>query len=251
MNDKIDDILIRIGKIENYLRPRTSMLSIIFKFIGKLLTPIALGIFAFIADQASNKISNAQLELARRQDVRQEAEFKNNLQLKYIEVFYKEITSHSVEKQLAALSLLRLMEPELGTVLANWVESNSKISPEIRAKTESIARDIATFGVLNNYKIGIYFRNNRPDLSRSANEIRNKLVKYGFNGQIKLYKRDDSFFQEVIPPTTYEIRYEPDYEADAADRLETILNEVYPSKRFRKQAVEGRTINFISLFLGP
>lgn len=251
MDDKSAEIMKRLEEIENHLKHKSSKLSRVLELIEKLLIPFALCVLAFIANHATNKFSDAQLELAKGQNLRQESESKDNLQLKYIELFYQDITSRDVDKQAAALSLLRLMKPAIGELFAHWVQSNSKLSPELRAKAESIGKNIASFGVLGDYKIGIYFLEGRQDLSKVALDIQSKLIQHGFTGLIQLYPKDKQFFDLVVPPEAFEIRYESEYEEDAANLLETILKTIYPAAPFEKKPVWTRTTNFISIFLGP
>ncbi len=114
-----------------------------------------------------------------------------------------------------------------------------------------VRKDIA-LNILRNFKLGIYFHQRSKELSNVANDIRNRLIQYGFKReQILLYGKDDLFFEDVVLPNGFEIRYETGYEDNEASVLNNILIEIYPSGHFQKQIVEaGRTENFISIFLG-
>ncbi len=251
MQDKLNEILQRIDKLDNIFNANSSWSRKFFRFAEKLLIPIALGILALVANQASIKISNAQLELSRKEDYRKELEFEANLQTKYLELFYEDINSDDSRKQSAALKLLNIMRPELGKVLADLAEGNPNLSTELKAEARSIKTNIITFGALNKHKIGIYVRESNLRFLKLAEDIRNRMFHNGFKGIIQIYKESDSFFDYVVPPDSYEIRYEETYEDEAADQLEAVLREIYPSIQFTKTPVGNRSPNFISIFLGP
>ena len=166
------------------------------------------------------------------------------------------IISGSTVVLIAILVLaLSLRDWRQDTAVNNSFGTNSTVTPTATSNAVKVEKGTA-LRVLNDYKFGIYFPSMSPDLSKAANDMRDKLIQYGFKKErIQLYSRGNSFFEAVVPPQGYEIRYEPGYEDDAVNILENILREIYPSKSFRKQIVEagrtaGRTENFISLFLG-
>jgi hypothetical protein len=93
--DKIEEILPEIKG--------DSKRKAFFTFIKDLLLPasvVILGIFTFRAGKIDSQ---------------------NNLQVKYLELFYNEITDSSRAKQSNALDILSLMSPELSKKLANYV----------------------------------------------------------------------------------------------------------------------------------
>jgi len=251
MDEKLDDILRRLERIETRLATKESILSKFFYVIEKLLIPVGLGALTLITHQASIRISEAQRDLAERQEIRQAAESIQNMDLKYVELFYKDITSKDSETQTMALSLLNLMKPDLGKSLATWVEQNPGFSESIRQRAKAIKRGIDKLGGLSNYRIKIYYPQWISSLSKVAIDIKNGLVGYGFQSEnIPIAGASRIFYEDVIPPQGYEIRFQPSYEEDVADALKKILTEIFPLKPFRLLPAYGQnTPNFISIFI--
>jgi hypothetical protein len=241
MTEQFDDLSKKIDQILNLLSQKESSKTKLVDFAEKLFIPIALGVLAFITSQAGNQISTAQLKLAEAQNARQVIEAKDNLQTKYIELFYKDISSQDLKKQSAALSLLRLIQPEIAKPLLDWASLNVKsIRKEINAQILS---------VLRNYEIVLYFSGNQPNLLTTAKNIQQSLIKYGLReNKITLNQKDKSFFQRLGYPTAYEVRYDPGVENNAAELLTTILKESYPSKQFVKRPIGSGTKDSISIF---
>lgn len=245
LNEKLDKILSNLSKKDSSIKK--------LDILEKLLIPVLLGFLAFITNRAGNQISAAQLELskaqlklAEAQNVRQESEAKNNLQTKYIELFYKEISSQDAKKQEYALSFLKLISPDAATPLLSWAAIYVK--PEVKPQINAAKNEI-NFRILSSYEIILYFLENNQDLLKSAQDIKQSLVKYGLReNQIKLDQKDDAFFQKLGYPTGYEIRYDRGSEDNAAQLLENILKSAYPSKQFVKRGIGSSTKNSISIF---
>ncbi len=60
------------------------------------------------------------------------------MDLKYVELFYKDITSQKTETRSIALSLLNLMNQDLAKSLATWVAQNSRFPESIREEAKAI-----------------------------------------------------------------------------------------------------------------
>jgi len=243
MEDKVNEILERTKIIQSSFMPKKTILSHIFVIIEKLLLPAAIVILGFCANRASLNLTNAQ-------EKRQQREAQENVQLKYIELFYQDVSSDNPERQNAAISLITLMRPEFGEQIASWVQANHSLPKQVRKRAEQISDNYARFGILNTYKIGIYFLKGDNNLSSQATDLRDSLLAHGFTGQVQIYPESQNFFDRVIPPSGNEIRYEPDYEKEAADILYRILGELYPGQSYITKLVRRRTSNFISIFLG-
>ena len=214
------------------------------EIIGRLLVPLALGILVYIANQTANKIAESQYNSAQQ-------EKETNLELKYLEIFYQEISSKDLSRQRMALAILRAMQPNLALKLAAAVSQDKSKQEEIRTEAESIRKDIEKFGQVNRYKIGIYFPKDRDDLRKIALKLKEGLINQGIRSIIQLYEKDNSFFRRVGFPKGFEVRFEEPYEDEVADQLVNLLSEIYPTRKFSKRTVRNRTVNFISVFLGP
>lgn len=246
LNKKLDEILNKLSKDNSSnLKP--------LEILEKLLIPVLLGILAFATNHAGNQISEAQLELSRSQlklaeaqNARQDSESKSNLQAKYIELFYKDISSQDVEKQKSALSFLKLISSEAAAPLLDWATINVKTEVESQVKT---ARREINSRILSDYKIVIFFPENNEKLLQTAQSIKQSLVDYGLvENQVGLEEKNAAFFNSLGYPKGYEIRYDSGKEDEAAKLLENILKKSYPSKQFIRLGIGSGTIKSISIF---
>src|SRR5512143_2518719 len=105
--------------------------------IEKGIVPLFLGILAFLTASSGNKISKQQTQLIEFQNARDAEDSKRQLELKYLELFYQDISSADQDKQTKAIGLLSLMNPDLGQQLSNWVKEYVTLNPQSRARIES------------------------------------------------------------------------------------------------------------------
>jgi hypothetical protein len=252
---KIEEILTRLEKLELHSQEKKSKLSKALEILEKVLLPLTLGLLAFVTNKASVDISKDQFRLADKQSrdqlERQKEESRTNVQQKYIELFYEDIKSDDPKAQLKALSLLSLMDLEVGKKIADWVNTLKSTTPEVRKQAAIVSVDIKKFGRLNTYKINIYPENNRKDLLEAANTIKSKLIEYGFRTeQVNIQQEPESFFERLGKPNGYEIRYDLGSEEQEANKLESILKEVYPSQKFIQLPIGSNSRNTLSIFIG-
>lgn len=251
--EKIDNIL---DILEDIKKDKSSKVKALIDILESIILPLILGWLAYSVNQASLNLAEQQEENNRayqktQQEFQQE-QFSANIQSKYIELIYQDITSNDPERIKEAVNFLTTMESELASKFANLVINSEKAPQIAKDKAGEIQRSIDILGNLFNYKIGIYFLEGRTDLKQKANTIKSKLTEYGFqDNQIAIYPRNNDFFNRVSPPSDDQIRYEPIVEEEDAQKLQDILQEVYPENSFRKQTIRGTTRNFISLFLKP
>jgi hypothetical protein len=221
----------------------------VFEVAEKLLLPGALGALAWVTSATSANIAESQLALARSQDARQQVESRTVMEAKYLELFYKDINSRDERTQVFALSLVRYLDPELGSNLADLVKNSPGSPKSVTEKAASIKRDFDAFGALSSYKIGIYWDKDSVQLAKVAQDIQKKLEQRGFPGPVQLYPRSQSFLDSFGAPSGNEVRFEPGIEDEAADRLLSLMSELTPERHFVKRGVTNRTPNFVSLFL--
>lgn len=141
------------------------------------------------------------------------------------------------------------MNPELALKMAELVRANPTISSELKEAAQTIKKDIQNFGVLNNYKIGIYVYSKNDKSLKEAENLQNLLEASGFRGVVQIYKKDKPFFEKVGLQRSKEIRYETKYETEPAIKLKEILEELSSSSEFTLRPVSNRTTNFISVFI--
>lgn len=114
-----------------------------FRVLEKLLVPLFLGILAFFTASSGNKISKQQTQLIEFQNARDAEDSKRQLELKYLELFYQDISSTDPEKQTKAIGLLSLMNPDLGQQLSTWVKEYVTLIPETRARIERLDNQLS------------------------------------------------------------------------------------------------------------
>ena len=114
-----------------------------FRVLEKLLVPLFLGILAFFTASSGNKISKQQTQLIEFQNARDAEDSKRQMELKYLELFYQDISSADPDKQTKAIGLLSLMNPDLGQQLSAWVKEYVTLIPETRARIERLDNQLS------------------------------------------------------------------------------------------------------------
>jgi hypothetical protein len=120
-----------------------------FTALEKLIVPVFLGILAFYTASSGNKISLQQTQLIEFQNAKEAEDSKRQLELKYLELFYQDISSTDPEKQTKAIGLLSLMNPELGQQLSNWVKEYVTLNPQSKARIERLDNRLSGKEALN------------------------------------------------------------------------------------------------------
>lgn len=115
----------------------------ILTILEKLIVPAFLGLLAFYTASSGNKISQQQTQLIEFQNAKDAEDSKRQLELKYLELFYQDISSTDPDKQTKAIGLLSLMNPDLGQQLSNWVKEYVTLMPQSRARIERIDNQLS------------------------------------------------------------------------------------------------------------
>lgn len=121
----------------------------VLRVLEKLLVPIFLGVLAFFTASSGNKISQQQTQLIEFQNARDAEDSKRQMELKYLELFYQDISSSDPEKQTKAIGLLSLMNPDLGQQLSTWVKEYVTLIPETRARIDRLDNQFSGRSVIN------------------------------------------------------------------------------------------------------
>jgi hypothetical protein len=120
-----------------------------FRVLEKLVVPIFLGALAYFTASSGNKISEQQTQLIEFQNARDAEDSKRQMELKYLELFYQDISSTDPDKQTKAIGLLSLMNPDLGQQLSTWVKEYVTLIPETRARIERLDNQLSGRPVVN------------------------------------------------------------------------------------------------------
>lgn len=120
-----------------------------FLILEKLIVPAFLGLLAFYTASSGNKISKQQTQLIEFQNAKDAEDSRRQLELKYLELFYEDISSADPEKQTKAIGLLSLMNPGLGQQLSNWVKEYVTLMPQSRARIERFDNSLSGKEALN------------------------------------------------------------------------------------------------------
>ncbi len=120
-----------------------------FTALEKLIVPVFLGILAFYTARSGNKISLQQTQLIEFQNAKEAEDSKRQLELKYLELFYQDISSADPDKQTKAIGLLSLMNPELGQQLSDWVKEYVTLNPQSKARIERLDNRMSGKEALN------------------------------------------------------------------------------------------------------
>lgn len=249
MDDELNELLDRLKALESRLAEKEKGWVQYFRFVEKLLLPVALGLLAWFGNQAANRISEGQLHLSESAIMDRKEEFRRTIQAKYAEMFYRDLNTGDANKLRNAMRLLNLIDGELAGQLSGLVEATPNVPADILTGAEKTRKEVEIFGPLFGFKVGIYFLRGNEESAAHANDIQLKLVGRGFSGPIQLYPSDKAFFELLREPKTLEVRYEPDRETPVADALIYVLKDLFPNLEFTKRPVVNRTASFISIFI--
>ncbi len=260
MSDRMDEVLRRLGVIESNTKlSKPKWYERIFWAIEKAFIPLTIAVLAYVGNLAASKISEGQLALAKSNSENRKAEFDRTMQSKYLELFYRDITSTDVKQQANAMSLLKLMDPALAGDVAVFVQANPQVSAalkaEVRAESQRIeaSAQLPTLakgkGVLAGYKIGIYYLASDPAATTTARAVQAHLKKQGIDNLIALYPSTSESMENMNPPSDLEVRFEEGIENRQAVAIRDALSKP-PFARSTVQVPVGTTTpNFVSIFV--
>lgn len=250
MDENNTAIAASLGRIEAVLsRTESGRKQRVMWALEKLAIPIAVAIVGYVANDAANKISTAQLALAKAQHESNHEEFKTATQLKYLELFYRDIVSPEETVRARAVSLLHVMAPELASSVSSFVAADPNIPTATKAAVKEGARDILVRGPLAVYKIGIYYLAGDVVLESRAKSLASALAGVGLSA-VEVNPRDAGFMSRFKPAARIEVRYEAANESQHASDLADILRGIRPGEEVKTRPVRTSTPNFISIFLG-
>ena len=146
------------------------------------------------------------------------------------------------------MALLLSLDQDVGTVLATAVKSNPSNDKKVRDKAQNILRSIQKYGPLINYKIGIYVRDIDTEKIKFAEDLKKSFTRDKFPGTIEVYRKSKDFFTKIGKPKQTQIRYEADYEEDAAEKLKALLGEVNPKREYHLTQTLQPSQGFLSIF---
>jgi hypothetical protein len=244
-----DDLEVRIKQLEE----RGAAPSRWFLLIEKLVLPLALALIAYFAKVASDDIAAAQVEVARANVRIAEAAEKRaattaveSRQLKYLELFYRDLRDRDATNQQASLSLLYVLEPTVARSVAKAVVASPATPPALRQQVNTLINDMERFGPLINYRLVIYHPPTDPSV---ALQLVSNLRRLGFKGDIRTDAKPESFAGDHRQ-SGYHFRYDKVYEAAAAEYLRKVLPECLPGEKFSELHVTGaRTDGALTVFL--
>jgi hypothetical protein len=245
----IPDLCRRLGAVEAELSLRRASRPGYADIAAKLLIPVAVAFLAFATDCASRRTAEGQLALAKAIEDRQAAEAAEGRQLKYVELFYRDISDPTPAKQMAAASLLSVLKPEYSRPLLRVIESNPAVSATVRQQALGLVAVSSRFGPLINYRLAFFYPEADAASVSAARSIQASLVRERFPGEITLRPSSGAAIQALGAPSGNEIRYDRYYEDDAARELQQVLKVYLPNGPFTLVPTDsGRTDNYMSLF---
>lgn len=256
MEEKIDLLASEITKLRSDLKDMTQKTpSKLYKYerlltiLEKLILPAILGLLAWFGSQAATQISEAQLQLAHSSVENQNNEAKRAIQVKFIEIFYKDFNSGNPSSQMNAIRLVKLLDAKLAQDLLTLVATTPGVTEEVVEKANEAKRYVETISPLNGYKIGIYFPIKDSSAELFAHKISNRIKASGFMGPLEIYPKDHSFFEKINYPRGLEVRYESGIEDEAAESLLALVRSLDNSDSWSARPVSSRTRNFISVII--
>ena len=172
--------------------------SISIKILGTVIIPIASLILIAINNAKTNSLKKQTLQIT--QDIenlklsQDESKFKQDLEFKYIELFYQEIVSQDSQRQNQALQLVKIFNIETADKLIIWARETGLLQESVQQEAEQTNQELfqqrkpellySINKYLTNYKIAIHFKSNQGEPSFNkynscAKEIKQKLIELG------------------------------------------------------------------------
>jgi hypothetical protein len=185
---------------------------------------------------------------ANRQEVETER-YKNEMDLKIIQVVWNSLNSGSDHEKENALNLVRVLKSDLAFKMAVLISQDFHQSIEFRKEVADTVLGMAS-PFLSGFKIDIYYDNNNASDKKRAYYLQERLKKTGYFKDVLIFPREkNTFFAEVMPSYGYEIRYEWS-EREESEILESIMNVLIPDAQFSRRLIFGKsTPKMISVFL--
>jgi len=171
------------------------------------------------------------------------------MQVKYIEIFYKDLNSGDQKTQLNAIRLVRLADADLAQALLSLVPSTPGVSATVVEQAKEVKRNLDAVRPLSGYKVGIFYYGDDAVSTGRASKIREQLQQNGFSGPIQLTSVDNESVKQYDAPKTVEIRYEARSEDDQAAALDSIIGPLVAPSSVVRATVKNRTPNYVSVFL--
>jgi uncharacterized protein YajQ (UPF0234 family) len=260
MDEKLKEILKQTTAIQDSLKVKAPSISDrLLQILEKAFIPLAVASIAFFGNLAATKISEGQLALAKSAADDRKSEFQRTMQGKYLEMFYREITSGDSKQQANALGLLKLLDPSLANDVAAFVATSVQISPKVKAEVQVETQRIQAAAqapvqarssdVLSGFVIGIYFLSIDSAASAKASQIQRHLKQKLPQNIVRLYPSNQDFMDYASPPNSLEVRYEDGIEDKQANRVVTLLKEAPLTLQAKLQTVGSTTPNFVSVFV--
>lgn len=162
--DKLDELVELTKKLVDHHKSDKSASTRILHFGEKLLIPLMLGILAYVANDASNRIAQAQLNLAQDQARLQDNRQREQLRLKNLELLMQR-PRKSESEQKAAIAFANYLDPDLAAIVESTFPDESR---PVNAATETtfvtktasattIARATGTSGRWQTYQVCVNF----------------------------------------------------------------------------------------------
>jgi septal ring factor EnvC (AmiA/AmiB activator) len=118
-------------------------------------------------------------------------------------------------------------------------ENTPLLSPKVNAEISSL------IGIVNEYKIQIFYNESKSNQKNVALEIKSALEKTGVKSTIQVLAQPP----QIDKASTDQIRYFAADERDVAFALQNILNESYSKSSFKLQTVYTPSPGSVSIFL--
>ncbi|MBD3341365.1 MAG: hypothetical protein GF353_19825 [Candidatus Lokiarchaeota archaeon] len=231
INQKLDSLSQKIEK--------KSWLERFLSVIEKLIIPAAL---VFIGYQ--------QVQLNNSQQERIAAQFQNELEIKYLELFYHDIANK--ETQTKAINLLSVMNESLALkLITQMVIANEDIPENIKNKIPDELRKKALMLSLSKYKIEVFYKNTNL-IKKRIGKINKEMRKNGFKGictnTILTSDLEKRLFGRRARFINNEIRYDTSQEKEIAQYLKKIIEHA-DNRNFNFVKVRNPSKNYISIFI--
>ncbi len=206
-----------------------------FAFIASLLSIILVFYTAHRSNQIDHQLQQIQSAQFDAEQAAKTNQFNRESERQYVSLFYKEIISHDANRQKAALSLVKILEPQTGLKLITWARDSGVLLQESREKTLAIEKDLKKLEENSRFLIYLHLGQVKNRNVPAQSNIEKALTSEGF----RVVGSDNQ--KDVYGPG---IDYFHDKDKEGAERVAAVLNGLLglDKKRItvRKQSVTNR-----------
>ena len=114
----------------------------VFAFIASVLSTVLVFYIGHRSNQIDRQLGKIQEAQFTAEQTAKAHQFDRESERQYVSLFYQEIISQDIKRQNAALSLVRILEPQTGLKLIAWARDSGILLDENKEKSREVEKDL-------------------------------------------------------------------------------------------------------------